>query len=72
MTDTLQNALQQLRLSLQGDGADVITVEHTENSLKLRIEGESAGCELLHLNLEKEITRYLHKGFPEINTIEFV
>jgi len=73
MREKIEQALAQIRPSLQADGGDVEIVEVTaEGIVKVRLTGACGGCPMATVTLKNSIEQQLKKLVPEIKTVEQV
>lgn len=69
----VENALNDVRPSLQADGGDVELVEVTEEGIvKVKLKGACSGCPMSQMTLSQGIERYLKKQVPEVVKVEAV
>lgn len=69
----VENALNDVRPSLQADGGDVQLVEVTEEGVvKVKLQGACAGCPMSQMTLSMGIEQYLKEKIPEIVRVEAV
>ena len=67
----VENALADVRPSLQADGGDVELVEVTEEGVvKVKLTGACHGCPMSQMTLNQGIERYLKKQIPDILKVE--
>ncbi len=73
MREKIEEALNNIRPSLQADGGDVELVEVTEDGVvKVRLTGACGGCPMSQLTLKQGIERYLKTSIPEVDRVEAV
>jgi len=72
MKEKVQNALNQVRPSLQADGGDVELVDVENGIVKVRLTGACAGCPMSQMTLKQGIEGYIKKVLPEIVSVESV
>jgi Fe-S cluster biogenesis protein NfuA len=73
MREKVEEALNQIRPSLQADGGDVELIEVTEdNVVKVRLTGACGGCPMSQITLKQGIERYLKTTIPELDRVEAV
>lgn len=73
MKEKVEEALQQIRPSLQADGGDVELVEVTEDGVvKVRLTGACGGCPMSQMTLKQGIERFLKSSIPELDRVESV
>ena len=69
----VEQALNEVRPSLQADGGDVELIEVTEDGVvKVKLQGACAGCPMSQMTLSQGIERYLKKQVPDIQKVEAV
>jgi Fe-S cluster biogenesis protein NfuA len=72
MKEKVENALNQVRPSLQADGGDVELVDVENGIVKVRLTGACAGCPMSQMTLKQGIEGYIKKVLPEIVSVESV
>jgi len=72
MKEKVQNALNQIRPSLQADGGDVELVDVVDGIVKVRLTGACGGCPMSQMTLKQGIEAYVKKKIPEIVSVESV
>lgn len=72
MREKVEEILNQIRPSLQADGGDVELVEVDESSgtVKLRLKGACAGCPMSQMTLAFGIERVLKEKVPQVKKVE--
>ncbi|MBN1525524.1 MAG: NifU family protein [Spirochaetales bacterium] len=69
----VENALNEVRPSLQADGGDVEFVSvDIDGVVKVKLQGACAGCPMSQYTLSQGIEKYLKKQIPEITKVEAV
>ena len=69
----VEQALNDVRPSLQADGGDVELIEVTqEGVVKVKLKGACSGCPMSQMTLSQGIERYLKKQVPEVLKVEAV
>ncbi len=69
----VEQALNEVRSSLQADGGDVELVDVTaEGVVKVKLTGACSGCPMSQMTLNMGIERYLKKQFPDLVKVESV
>jgi Fe-S cluster biogenesis protein NfuA len=69
----VEQALNEVRPSLQADGGDVELVDvTTEGVVKVKLKGACAGCPMSQMTLSQGIERYLKKQLPDVQKVESV
>lgn len=71
MKEKVEEAIKDIRPSLQADGGDVELVEVTavDGIVKVRLMGACSGCMMSQLTLKSGIQRYLKQQVPEIKEV---
>jgi Fe-S cluster biogenesis protein NfuA len=72
MKEQVQNALDEIRPSLQADGGDVELVDVEDGVVKVRLTGACGGCPMSQMTLKQGIETYIKKKIPEIVSVESV
>lgn len=73
MREKVEEALDQIRPSLQADGGDVELIEVTEEGVvKLRLTGACIGCPMSTLTLKQGVERVVRDEVPEVTEVEAV
>ena len=73
MKEKVQEALNQIRPSLQADGGDAELVDVDDNGVvKLRLTGACAGCPMSQLTLKEGIEKALREKVPQITRVEAI
>ena len=72
MEAKIQEALDKIRPFLQNDGGDVEFVEYKDNIVKVKLQGNCAGCPGARMTLQGVIGRILMESYPEIKGVEAV
>jgi len=73
MKEKVQEALNQIRPSLQADGGDAELVDVDDNGVvKLRLTGACAGCPMSQLTLKEGIEKALKEKIPQITRVEAI
>ena len=73
MREKVEQALEELRPSLQADGGDVEVVSVTDDGVvKLRLTGACGHCPMSTYTLKVGIEQKLKEKIPEIKTVEQV
>jgi Fe-S cluster biogenesis protein NfuA len=68
--EKVEEAIKDIRPSLQYDGGDVELVEVTgQGVVKVRLMGACSGCMMSQLTLKSGIQRYLKQQVPEIKEV---
>ncbi|MHB1125768.1 MAG: NifU family protein [Bacillota bacterium] len=70
MKEKIQEALDQVRPTLQRDGGDVELVDvDTEGVVKVRLTGACGGCPMAAMTLKQGIERVLKELVPEVKEV---
>lgn len=70
MKSNIQNAINQIRPSLQADGGDVELVDVSEDGVvKVRLTGACRSCPMSQMTLKMGIERFLKKEVPEVREV---
>jgi len=72
MREKVEEALQDIRPSLQADGGDVELVDVENGIVKVRLTGACGGCPMSQLTLKQGIENYIKKAIPEVLSVEEV
>jgi Fe-S cluster biogenesis protein NfuA len=76
MTETVekrvQNALNEIRPSIQSDGGDIELVAVENGVVKVRLQGHCAGCPMSAMTLKQGVETHLKKKVPEVLKVEAV
>jgi Fe-S cluster biogenesis protein NfuA len=73
LKEKIEEALKEIRPSLQADGGDVELVDATEDGVvKLRLKGACGCCPMSAYTLKLGIEQRLKEQIPEIKTVEQV
>ncbi len=71
--EEVEEALDEVRPSIQADGGDVILNEITEdNVVKVELVGACVGCPMSAMTLKQGVEKVLESKIPEINEVEAV
>jgi Fe-S cluster biogenesis protein NfuA len=68
----VQEALNDIRPQIQGDGGDVELVAIEGNVVKVRLVGHCACCPMSQVTLKNGIEAYVKERVPEIQKVESV
>ncbi|XHH08846.1 MAG: NifU family protein [Candidatus Bathyarchaeia archaeon] len=68
----VQEAIDDIRPQIQGDGGDVELVAIEGNVAKVRLVGHCVGCPMAQLTLKNGIEAYVKERVPEIQSVESV
>ncbi len=73
MRAEVEEALEQVRPSLQADGGDVELVEVTDEGIvKVKLVGACGGCPMATMTLKEGIERLLKQEVPQVEGVEAV
>jgi len=73
LRERIENALQNVRPSLQADGGDVELVNVDEAGfVKVKLTGACGGCPMAQMTLRMGIEKMLRQNVPEIKGVESV
>lgn len=73
MRDKVQDALNQIRPTLQKDGGDVVLIEVTDEGIvKVKLTGACRDCRMSHVTLKEGIEKFIRAEVPEIVAVEAV
>ncbi len=65
--EEVENALDEVRPSIQADGGDVILDEITDdNVVKVQLVGACVGCPMSTMTLKQGVEKVLESNIPEI------
>ncbi|MEJ2588063.1 MAG: NifU family protein [Deltaproteobacteria bacterium] len=70
MKEEVQNALNQIRPSLQAEGGDVELVGIDGDVVKVRLVGACAGCPMSQMTLKNGVEQHLKKQVPGVSSVE--
>jgi len=71
--EEVENALDEVRPSIQADGGNVILDEITEdNVVKVQLVGACAGCPLSTMTLKQGVEQVLQSKIPEVKEVQAV
>jgi len=69
MREKVEEALNQIRPSLQADGGDVELVDVDEGVVKVKLTGACGSCPMATMTLQQGIARILKERVPEIKEV---
>ncbi len=73
ITEKVQQALDDVRPSLQADGGDIELVEVKEDgTVMVKLQGACAGCPMSQMTLKQGVEAYLKKQIPEVKSVESI
>jgi len=71
--EEVEDALDEVRPSIQADGGDVILDEITEdNVVKVQLVGACVGCPMSTMTLKQGVEKVLESNIPEIKEVKAV
>ncbi len=71
--EEVEDALEEVRPSIQADGGDVILDEITEdNVVKVQLVGACVGCPMSTMTLKQGVEKVLESNIPEIKEVKAV
>jgi Fe-S cluster biogenesis protein NfuA len=71
--EEVEEALDEVRPSIQADGGDVILNEITEdNVVKVELVGACVGCPMSTMTLKQGVEKVLESKIPEIKEVQAV
>ena len=71
--EEVEEALDEVRPSIQADGGDVILDEITEdNVVKVQLVGACVGCPMSTMTLKQGVEKVLESKIPEIKEVKAV
>ena len=71
--EEVEEALDEVRPSIQADGGDVILDEITEdNVVKVQLVGACVGCPMSTMTLKQGVEKVLESKIPEIKEVQAV
>jgi Fe-S cluster biogenesis protein NfuA len=66
----VQEAIDEIRPQIQGDGGDVELVSVENGIVKVRLVGHCAGCPMSQMTLKNGIETHVKQRVPEIKKVE--
>ncbi len=70
MKEKVEEALKQVRPSLQRDGGDIELVSVDENGVvKVRLKGACGSCPMSTMTLKMGVEKYLKQQVPEVKEV---
>jgi len=72
MREKVEEALKEIRPSLQADGGDVELVDVENGIVKVRMTGACGGCPMSQMTLKQGIERRIKEAIPEILSVDAV
>jgi Fe-S cluster biogenesis protein NfuA len=72
MKDKVEQALNDIRPSLQLDGGDVELVAVENGIVRVRLTGACGGCPMSQMTLKQGIESHIRNAVPEVLSVEAV
>ena len=73
LLEQVQEALEEVRPSLQADGGDIKLIEVTDKGVVLvELQGACAGCPMSQMTLKQGVEQFLKGKIPEVVSVESV
>ncbi len=73
MREEVQEALDQIRPTLQKDGGDVVLIDVSDKGVvKVQLTGACKGCPMSQVTLKEGIEKFLKSEVPQVTTVESV
>lgn len=73
MREKVQEALDQIRPTLQKDGGDVVLIDVTDEGIvKVQLTGACKGCPISQVTLKEGIEKFLKSEVAEVTAVESV
>lgn len=73
MREEVEEALDQVRPSLQADGGDVELIDITDEGIvRVRLIGACGGCPMATMTLKDGIERVLKQEVPQVQAVEAI
>lgn len=70
MREKVQDALNQIRPTLQKDGGDVVLIDVTVTGVvKVRLTGACQGCPMSQMTLKQGIEKFLKSEIPDVSEV---
>lgn len=70
--ETVEKALEHVRMGLQRDGGDIELVEIKDNVVYVKLKGACGSCPMSTLTLKNWVEAYLKREIPEIESVKAV
>ncbi len=71
MRDQVQEALDQIRPTLQKDGGDVVLIDVTDEGIvKVRLTGACRDCRMSQITLKEGIEKFIRSEVPGVKAVE--
>lgn len=65
----VEKALEEVRPFLQSDGGDITLLEVTEDTVKVKFEGNCVGCNVSHMTLKSGVEATIKRYAPQIKNV---
>ena len=66
----VENAIEQIRPSLQADGGDIELIAVSENGeVSVQLQGACAGCPMSQMTLTHGVEKHLKEVIPEVTAV---
>ncbi len=72
MKDKIEQALEQIRPSLQADGGDIELVDVTDGVVRVRLKGACSGCPMSQMTMTQGVERIVKQMVPDVQRVEAV
>ena len=69
LKEQVDKVLARIRPNLQADGGDVVLVDVTDGTVKVKLTGACLGCPMSTLTLKMGIERMLKKEIPTVKEV---
>jgi Fe-S cluster biogenesis protein NfuA len=70
MREKVEQALREIRPSLQADGGDIELVDVVDGVVRVRLLGACGGCPFSQMTLKAGVERVLKEKVPEVKGVE--
>lgn len=65
----VEKALEEIRPFLQSDGGDITLLEVTEDTVKVKFEGNCVGCSVSQMTLKSGVEATIKRYAPQIKNV---
>ncbi|MBS9766725.1 MAG: NifU family protein [Flavobacteriaceae bacterium] len=65
----VEKALDEVRPFLQADGGDITLLDVTEDTVKVKFEGNCIGCHISNMTLKSGVEATIKKYMPQIQNV---
>lgn len=73
LKERVEQAIQDVRPSLQADGGDIELVEVSDDGIvKVQLQGACHGCPMSQITLKQGVEKYIKECVPEVQTVESI